>query len=219
MTDQTPEPCDILIEAGFVVPVEPHGVVLEDHAVAVRDGAILAVLPAADARARYAPAETVSRPDGALIPGLVNAHTHNPMTLLRGVADDLPLKVWLQQHIWPIEGAVISPGFVADGVTLAIAELLRGGVTCVNENYFFPDVQAATYRNHGFRPRMSLPVLGFPTAWANADDEYFDKPGEVHDQWRDDPLVATAFAPHAPYTVNDANFERVRMLADQLDLP
>jgi 5-methylthioadenosine/S-adenosylhomocysteine deaminase len=221
MTDDanTPESCDLLIEAGFVVPVEPHGVVLEDHAVAVQGGRIVALLPTAEARRRFAAAETVSRPDAALVPGLVNAHTHNPMTLLRGVADDLPLKVWLQQHIWPIEGAVISPGFVEDGVTLAIAELLRGGVTCVNENYFFPDVQAATYRRHGFRARIGLPVIDFPTAWASSDDEYFDKAGAVHDQWRDDALVATAFAPHAPYTVNDANFERIRMLADQLDLP
>ncbi len=219
MSDRIPDACDLLIEAGFVVPVVPHGVVLEDHAVAITGGRIVALLPVADARERFVPRETVSRPDAALIPGLVNAHTHNPMTLLRGVADDLPLKVWLQEHIWPIEGAVIGPDFVADGITLAIAEMLRGGTTCVNENYFFPDVQAATYRHHGFRARVGLPVIDFPTAWASSDDEYFDKAGEVHDQWRDDALIATAFAPHAPYTVNDANFERVRMLSDQLDVP
>lgn len=219
MNDRTPDACDLLIEAGFVVPVVPHGVVLEGHAVAVTGGRIVAVLPVAEARQRFLPRETVSRPDAALIPGLVNAHTHNPMTLLRGVADDLPLKVWLQEHIWPIEGAVIGPDFVADGITLAIAEMLRGGTTCVNENYFFPDVQAATYKRHGFRARVGLPVIDFPTAWASSDDEYFDKAGEVHDQWRDDALIATAFAPHAPYTVNDANFERVRMLSDQLDVP
>ena len=214
-----PEACDLLIEAGFVVPVQPHGVVLEDHAVAVSGGAILAVLPTAQARERYAAKQVVSRPDAVLVPGLVNAQCHNPMTLLRGIADDLPLKVWLQQHIWPIEGAVIGPEFVADGISLAIAEMLRGGTTCANENYFFPDVQAATYKRHGFRARVGLPVIDFPTAWASSDDEYFDKAGEVHDQWRNDPLVATAFAPHAPYTVNDANFERIRMLADQLDVP
>lgn len=214
-----PEACDLLIEAGFVVPVQPHGVVLEEHAVAVSGGAILAVLPTAQARERYAAKQVVSRPDAVLLPGLVNAHCHNPMTLLRGIADDLPLKVWLQQHIWPIEGAVIGPEFVADGISLAIAEMLRGGTTCANENYFFPDVQAATYKRHGFRARVGLPVIDFPTAWASSDDEYFDKAGEVHDQWRNDPLVATAFAPHAPYTVNDANFERIRMLADQLDVP
>lgn len=218
-TDTIPDSCDLLIEAGFVIPVEPHGIVLEDHAVAVQGSTIVAILPTPQARQRFEPAETVSRPQAALVPGLVNAHAHNPMTLLRGIADDLPLKVWLQQHIWPIEGAVMGPDYVGDGVTLAIAEMLRGGTTCVNENYFFPDVQAATYKRHGFRARVGLPVIDFPSAWAKSDDEYFDRAGEVHDQWRGDPLVATAFAPHAPYTVDDANFERVRMLADQLDVP
>ncbi|QWP75952.1 TRZ/ATZ family hydrolase [Lysobacter sp. K5869] len=214
-----PVPCDLSIEAGWVVPVEPHAVVLENHAVIVSKGAIADVLPIAQARQRYAPAQTVSRPESALIPGLVNAHTHNPMTLLRGVADDLPLMEWLQGHIWPVEAAVIGPQFVEDGITLAVAEMLRGGTTCANENYFFPDVQAAVYKRHGFRARVGLPVIDFPTAWAKTSDEYFDRAGEVHDLWRDDALVATAFAPHAPYTVNDANFERIRMLADQLDLP
>jgi 5-methylthioadenosine/S-adenosylhomocysteine deaminase len=154
-----------------------------------------------------------------LIPGLVNAHVHNPMTLLRGVADDLPLMQWLQGHIWPLEAQLIAPDFVADGITLAIAEMLRGGTTCCNENYFFPDVQAATYSRHGFRARIGLPIIDFPSAWARTDDEYFDRAIEVHDQWRKDPLVACAFAPHAPYTVSDASFERIRMLSDQLDIP
>lgn len=219
MQDAPVQSIDLLIEAGHVVPVEPHGVVLEDHAVAVHAGQVVAVLPRDQARARFAAARTISRPDGALIPGLVNAHTHNPMTLLRGVADDLPLMVWLQQHIWPVEAAVIGPDFVADGVSLAIAEMLRGGTTCVNENYFFPDVQAATYKRHGFRARVGLPVIDFPTAWASSDDEYFDKAAEVHDQWRGDGLISTAFAPHAPYSVKDASFARIRMLADQLDVP
>src|SRR5690554_5937541 len=219
MTQAPPEAVDLLVEAGHVVPVEPHGVVLEDHAVAVRDGVVVAVLPAAEARARFAPVETVSRPEGVLIPGLVNAHTHNPMTLMRGVADDLPLMVWLNQHIWPIEAAVIGPGFVADGVALSIAEMLRGGTTCANENYFFPDVQTATYKQHGFRARVGLPVIDFATAWPSSDDEYFDKAREVHDQWKGEALIGTAFVPHAPYTVKDSSSERIRMLADQLDVP
>jgi len=218
-TPLPPQSCDLLIEAGWVVPVVPHGVVLENHAVVVTAGAIVAVLPTAEARLLFSAKESVSRPDAALIPGLVNAHTHNPMTLLRGIADDLPLMDWLQGHIWPVEGAVLGPEFVADGVSLAIAEMLRGGTTCANENYFFPDVQAAVYKRHGFRARVGLPVIDFPTAWASSSDEYFDRAIEVHDQWRDDALVATAFVPHAPYTVSDANFERIRMLADQLDLP
>ena len=213
-----PQACDLLIEAGWVVPVQPHGVVLEDHAVAVSAGVIVAVLPRAEARARFQAAEVVSRPGSVLVPGLVNAHCHNPMTLLRGVADDLPLMTWLQQHIWPIEGQVIGPGFVADGIELAVAEMLRGGTTSCAENYFFPDVQAATYSRLGFRALVGLPVIDFPTAWARTQDEYFEKGLEVHDNWRRNPLVSTCFVPHAPYTVNDAAFERIRMLSDQLDL-
>ncbi len=214
-----PESCDLLIEAGWVIPVEPHALVLADHAVAVRNGEIVAVLPIAQAREQFAAAQTISRPKSILMPGLVNAHVHNPMTLLRGVADDLPLMEWLTKHIWPIESAVVGPEFVADGITLAIAEMLRGGTTCCNENYFFPDVAAATYRAHGFRALVGLPVIDFPTVWAKTQDEYFDRAGEVHDLYRRDPLVRTAFAPHAPYTVCDASFERIRLLSDQLDIP
>ncbi len=212
-------PIDTLIHARWVVPVEPHGVVLEHHAVAVRGGLIVAVLPSAEADARYAAAERVEAPASVLLPGLVNAHTHNPMTLMRGVADDLALMTWLQQHIWPIEGAVMGPAFVADGVELAVAEMLRGGTTCCSESYFFPDAQAATYKRLGFRAMVGLPVIDFPTPWAKSQDEYFDRALEVHDQWRGDALIGTTFAPHAPYTVNDAAFERIRMLSDQLDLP
>ncbi len=218
----TPEPCDLLIEAGWVVPMQalqPHDTVLHDHAVAIRGDSIVAVLPTAQARMRFKAAQTVSRPNAALIPGFVNAHVHNPMTLLRGVADDLPLMEWLQGHIWPLEAQLMAPDYIADGVTLAIAEMLRGGTTCCNENYFFPDVQAATYARHGFRALVGLPVIDFPTAWARSDDEYFDRACEVHDQWRGHAMIGCAFAPHAPYTVSDANFERIRMLSDQLDIP
>ncbi len=214
-----PQPIDLLITARWVVPVEPARVVWEDHAVAIDGGAIIDVLPRGDAESKYAPRERVDLPGHALIPGLVNAHTHNPMTLLRGLADDLPLMTWLSDHIWPVEARVIGPEFVRDGVELAIAEMLRGGTTCCNENYFFPDVQAATYRAHGFRARVGLPIIEFPSAWAADRDEYFERALAVHDQYAGDALIATAFAPHAPYTVADASFERIRTLSDQLDLP
>lgn len=214
-----PQPIDLLITARWVVPVEPARVVWKDHAVAIDGGAIIEVLPRGDAESKYAPRERVDLPGHALIPGLVNAHTHNPMTLLRGLADDLPLMTWLSDHIWPVEARVIGPEFVRDGVELAIAEMLRGGTTCCNENYFFPDVQAATYRAHGFRARVGLPIIEFPSAWAADRDEYFERALAVHDQYAGDALIATAFAPHAPYTVADASFERIRTLSDQLDLP
>jgi len=141
------------------------------------------------------------------------------MTLMRGLADDLPLMTWLQQHIWPAEAKWMGPDYVRDGVELAIAEMLRGGTTCCNENYFFPDVIAATYRRHGFRAMVGLPVIEFPTAWAKSTEEYFDKALAVHDEFKGEALIGTSFAPHAPYTVSNTSFERLRMLSDQLDIP
>ncbi|UXI70034.1 TRZ/ATZ family hydrolase [Tahibacter amnicola] len=210
---------DTIIGARWVVPVEPHGVVLENHAVVIHKGQILALVPQAEAAAAYVAAQNVALDEHVLMPGLVNAHTHNPMTLMRGIADDLPLMTWLTQHIWPAEAKAISPEFVRDGVELAIAEMVRGGTTCCNENYFFPDVQAATYRRHGFRAMVGLPIIEFPSAWAKTSDEYFDKALGVHDEYRDTALLGTAFAPHAPYTVSNASFERTRLLSDQLDMP
>jgi 5-methylthioadenosine/S-adenosylhomocysteine deaminase len=219
MSQHAPQTVDLLIEARWVVPVEPHNVVLEEHAVAIDADRIVAILPIAEARQTYAPRERVELGEHVLIPGLINTHTHNPMTLMRGLADDLPLMVWLQQHIWPVEAKVIGPEFVRDGVELSVAEMIRGGTTCANENYFFPDAIGATYHKLGFRAVVGLPVIDFPTAWARTQDEYFERAAETHDQFRHDPLVRTAFAPHAPYTVSDESFERIRVLADQLDIP
>ncbi|WP_313919666.1 TRZ/ATZ family hydrolase [Tahibacter sp.] len=210
---------DLLIEARWVVPVEPHGIVLDDHAVVVDAGRIRELLPIPEARRKYSARETRVLDEHVLIPGLINAHTHNPMTLMRGIADDLPLMTWLTEHIWPAEARAMSAEFVHDGVELAIAEMLRGGTTCCNENYFLPDAQAATYRRYGFRALVGLPVIEFPSAWARTRDEYFDKALAVHDEFRGDDLIGTAFAPHAPYTVSNESFERVRMLSDQLDIP
>jgi 5-methylthioadenosine/S-adenosylhomocysteine deaminase len=214
-----PKMVDLQIEARWIIPIEPQGVVLEGHAVVVDADRIVAILPVAAAREQYDARERVELGEHALIPGLINAHTHNPMTLMRGLADDLPFMVWLKDHVWPAEARVMGPEFVRDGVELAIAEMIRGGTTCCNENYFFPDVQAATYRMHGFRARVGLPVIEFPTAWASSRDEYFDKALSVHDELRGQALIGTAFAPHAPYTVSDESFERIHLLSDQLDLP
>jgi 5-methylthioadenosine/S-adenosylhomocysteine deaminase len=215
----TPQSVDLLVTARWLVPVEPHGTVLEEHAVAVDAGRIVAVLPAADSAAKFVPRERVDLPHHALIPGLVNAHTHSPMTLMRGLADDMPLMTWLRGHIWPAEGAVMGAEFVRDGSELAIAEMLRGGTTTCNENYFFPDAFAQACRQSGFRARVGLPIVEFPSAWAADIDEYFDRALSVHDELKGDPLLACTFAPHAPYTVSDASFERIRTLSDQLDLP
>lgn len=211
--------CDLLIEASHVVPVVPHGVVLEDHTVAVQDGRIVAVLPSAEARARFAPAQVIHRPQHALLPGLVNLHCHAAMTVMRGLADDLPLMRWLQEHIWPTEAKFVGPELVQDGITLAAAEMLRGGVTTVNDMYFFPDVAAQAFARAGMRATVGLIVIEFPSAWAQSPAEYFDKALSVYSEFKDLPGIRFAFAPHAPYTVSDDSFERIRMLSDQLDLP
>lgn len=219
MMEPNPQPVDSLINARWVIPVEPDGVVLEHHGVAVRDGRIVDLLPAAEAARRYQPRERLDLDRHALIPGLINGHTHSAMSLFRGLADDLPLMEWLAGHIWPAEQAWVGRDFVRDGVGLALAEMIRGGTTCFNDMYFFPDQVARVAVEAGIRTVQGLIVVDFPTPWAKDADEYFRKGEAVHDEFRSEPLVDTAFAPHAPYTVADAALERVAMLAEELDIP
>jgi 5-methylthioadenosine/S-adenosylhomocysteine deaminase len=210
---------DKLIHARWVVPVEPMNTVLENHTVVIEAGRIAALLPTADARRDYQAATVVELPEHVLIPGLINTHTHAAMSLMRGLADDLPLMTWLQDHIWPAEGLFVSPEFVRDGTQFAMAEMLRGGVTCFQDMYFFPDEVARAAVQAGMRAVAGLIVIDFPTAWAQNADEYLHKGMALHDQLRGNPLVTTAFAPHAPYTVSDKPLEQVAMYAEELDIP
>jgi 5-methylthioadenosine/S-adenosylhomocysteine deaminase len=210
---------DTLIHARWIIPVEPHNTVLDHHAVAVHEGRILELLPSLEANEKYQ-AETEHRLDAhVLIPGLVNAHTHAAMSLFRGLADDLPLMEWLQNHIWPAEARWVSPEFVADGARLAVAEMLRGGTTCFSDMYFFPDETARVADNAGIRAVVGLIVIDFPTVWAANADEYLHKGIAVHDHYRNNPLITTAFAPHAPYTVSDGPLQRIVTYAEELDIP
>ncbi len=209
----------ILINARWVVPVEPAGVALERHAVAVHDGRIEAVLPIAEAAQRFSDYARVDLPGHALIPGLVNAHTHAAMTLMRGVADDLPLMRWLQEHVWPIETKHVSAQFVKDGTLLACAEMLRGGVTCMNDMYFFPEAALEAALEAGMRAALGLIVIEFPSAYAADPEQYLAKGLALRDQWREHPQLSFCLAPHAPYTVSDATFRKVAQLAAELDLP
>jgi len=213
MTDQ------ILINARWVVPVEPAGVALERHAVAVRDGRIEAVLPMAQAAQRFAGYARVELPGHALIPGLVNAHTHAAMALMRGIADDLPLMRWLQEHVWPVEAKHVGAQFVKDGTLLACAEMLRGGVTCMNDMYFFPEAALEAALAAGMRAALGLIVIEFPSAYAADPEQYLAKGLALRDEWREHPLASFCLAPHAPYTVSDATFRKVAQLAAELELP
>src|SRR5690625_396095 len=210
---------DTIIHPRWLVPVQPAGEVLEEHALAIHQGRIAGVLPRAEAATAWEAGETLELPDHALLPGLINAHTHSAMSLMRGLADDLPLMTWLEEHIWPVESQFVSPRFVEDGTRLAIAEMLRGGTTCFQDMYFFPDVTARIAAESGIRACIGLILLDSPTQWAANATEYLDKGRAVHDDYRNHPLISTAFAPHAPYTVSDEPLKRMRTIADELGVP
>lgn len=202
-----------------MVPVEPAGAVLEHHAVAVRDGVIEALLPAAAAAGRFPGYETLDLPGHALIPGLVNAHTHAAMSLMRGLADDLPLMRWLEEHVWPAEARHVSPQFVRDGTLLACAEMIRGGITCFNDMYFFPEAALETALAVGMRSAQGIIVIEFPSAYASDAADYLRKGLALRDRYGEEPLASFCLAPHAPYTVSDATFRQVATLAAELDVP
>ncbi len=212
-------PVDLQIKARWVIPVKPAGVTFDHHSVVVDKGTIVDVLPTRDADRAYS-ARTVEELDRqVLIPGFVNAHTHAAMTLFRGFADDMPLQKWLSEYIWPAEERWVSREFVRAGTELAIAEMIRGGTTCFNDMYFFPDIVAEVATRAGIRASVGLILIDFPTAWAESPAQYLEKGLKVHDDVKNRELLTTVFAPHAPYTVSDAPLTKLRVLADELDIP
>jgi 5-methylthioadenosine/S-adenosylhomocysteine deaminase len=211
------ENVDQIIRARWVLPVNPHDTVLEHHAVALRDGRIVAVVPADRlAGAFRAPLET-ALDDHLLMPGLVNTHGHAAMTLLRGLADDHMLMDWLRDHIWPAEARWVGEDFVRTGTRLAIAEMLASGTTCASDMYFFPDVAAETVVEAGFRAQIAFPIFELPSAWGGNADEYLAKGLQVRDDYRSCPRLSFAFGPHAPYTTSNQTLARVATLAAELD--
>ena len=210
---------DLLISARWVIPIRPANTVLEHYSLAITGDRITALLPTAEALQQFQPRQHVELRDHVLMPGLINMHGHAAMTLFRGLADDLPLMTWLQEHIWPAEARWVNDEFAEDGVTLAIAEMLLGGTTCFSDMYFFPDATARIASKYQMRTQICFPVLDFPTNWARDAADYIHKGLKLHDTYRDSQYVFTAFGPHAPYTVSDGPIKEVVTLAAQLDIP
>jgi len=208
-----------VVEAGWGIPVEPAAVVLRDHAVVLGAERIQEILPSRQARLRYPDARRVDLPGHALIPGLINLHTHAAMALMRGLGDDLGLMEWLNRHIWPVETRLASPEFVHDGTLLACAEMLRGGVTCFNDMYFFPEAAARAALVAGMRAALGIIIIDFRSLYAADAPDYLSKGLGTRDALKQEPLLSFCLAPHAPFTVSDAVFERVAVYADELDLP
>ena len=209
---------DLIIEARWLCPVIPSNTLLEQQAVVIQSGKITEICSIALANEKYQTVETVQLNEHILIPGLINLHTHAAMSLMRGLADDLSLMPWLEQHIWPAEAKLVSPSFVHDGTLLACAEMLSGGITTFNDMYFYPESAAAASIKAGMRANFGLVVLEFTTQYANDADDYIDKGTAAKDNLRDEPLISFSFAPHAPYTVSDATFTRIITLAEQVNI-
>jgi len=209
---------DLVIVARWVLPVIPKNTVLEHQAVVVHQGVVIEICPASIVSERFVANETVHLDEHVLMPGLINLHTHAAMSLMRGLADDVPLMPWLEKHIWPAEQRFVSPPFVYDGTLLACAEMLSGGITTFNDMYFFPEasIQAAT--QIGMRAHIGLVVLEFATNYANDAGMYLEKGTAVRDAYKTQPRITFSFAPHAPYTVSDATLSTIGTLAEQLDL-
>ncbi len=208
---------DSILQARWIIPVEPKFTILEQHSLAINQGKIIDLAPNERIMAKYTTDNIEILDQHALLPGFINAHTHSPMTLMRGIADDLPLMDWLQNHIWPLEQKWMSENFVRDGSDLAIAEMIRSGTTCFNDMYFYPEITAQQAIQHGIRASVGLILIDFATVWAEHADEYIEKGLTIHDQLRHEPLISTPFAPHAPYTVSDQPLVKIRTLANELE--
>ena len=208
-----------LIHAGHIVPVRPADVVYEGHCVAIDGGVIEGMLPFADAVARWPQAEVIELPGHVLIPGLINTHTHTPMSLLRGLADDLELHVWLKDYIWPAEQEFVGPEFVEDGTLLAVTEMIRAGITCFNDMYFFPETTIDVCQDIGMRASIGIPIIEMETAWATDVDSYIEKGLRLHQKWKQEPLVSFTLSPHAPYTVSDEILTRIASLSSEQGFP
>lgn len=209
-------PLDLLLLPTWLVPVEPAGVVLRDHGLGIRDGQIALIAPRAEAL-RHPVKEVRELPQCLLAPGLINAHGHAAMSLLRGIADDLPLMTWLHEHIWPAEGKWVDEDFVRDGTDLAIAEQIKGGISCFSDMYFYPQTAAERVHNAGMRAQITVPVLDFPVPGALNAAEALRTGLQLFDDLKQHPRIRIAFGPHAPYTVSDDKLEQIRVLADELD--
>lgn len=216
--NQAPTEVDLIIEARWLATAVKNAPLLEHYSVIVQNDAIVDLLSTALARSQYTSADTVSLDEHILIPGLINLHTHAAMNLMRGIADDLPLMQWLNEHIWPAERAVVSSDYVRDASLHACAEMLSGGTTCFNDMYFFPQATAAAINQAGMRANLGLFVSEFANSYANDADDYLQKGFESHDSWRGNSMISSSIAPHAPYTVSNRSFEKIITYAEQLSI-
>ncbi len=210
---------DILFTNAIVLTMDPKLNQYDPGAVAIRGDSILAVGPEAEIRKEYSAKEIIDCGNKVLMPGLVNAHTHVPMTLLRGLADDLRLDVWLMGYMLPVEREFVSPEFVRLGTQLACAEQIRSGVTTFNDMYYFEDHIAQATAEAGLRAVCGQTVMKYPAPDAPAFEDSLAMAREFIKSWKDHPLIVPAVAPHAPYSCTPEILRATADLAKEFDVP
>lgn len=210
---------DLLIYARWCLPMTAEQTIYENYAIAVHEGIIVALLPQAEASQQFTATQIHELTDHIVMPGLINNHGHSAMTLFRGLADDLPLMRWLNDHIWPAEQKFVGDAFVEAGSALAIAEMIRGGTTTFSDMYFYPEATARVVDRSGIRASLGMVVIDFPTSWASDVNEYLHKGQALHDKYRHHPRITSTYAPHAPYTVSNKTLEQIIVNAEELDVP
>jgi 5-methylthioadenosine/S-adenosylhomocysteine deaminase len=207
---------DLIIHAKWIIPVIPKHTVLTDCALVINDHRIIAIKPSKNISNIYSAKEQQHLNQHVVMPGLINAHGHAAMSLLRGYADDLALDTWLNDHIWPAEAKHVSAEFAREGVELAIVEMIRSGTTCFSDMYFFPEETAAVAHSSGMRCQITFPIFDFPCAWGDGPDDYISKGLILRDDYRNHDRIKVIFGPHAPYTVGDDTFARLASLAPEI---
>ncbi len=206
-----------ILSARWVIPVEPRHTILEHHSVVIEGEKIVDVLPTIIARQQYPESPETKLDDHLLIPGLVNLHTHAAMALMRGLADDLPLMAWLNDHIWPVESRHLSENYVHDGTEVACAEMIRSGTTCFADMYFYQDIAAQVVREAGMRAALGGAVLEFPTPYAADADAYIARGLASRDIFAADAKLKLMLTPHSPYAVSDATFQKLVTISNEMD--
>lgn len=213
------EPVDWLCTARYVITMDPARRVIENGAVAIQGDRIAAVGTRAELEKQYHPAHRLDRPDALIAPGLINTHTHAPMSLLRGVADDLRLQDWLEKFIFPAEARNVTADFVRWGTRLACLEMLLSGTTTYTDMYYFEDVIADETRRAGMRGVLGETIIGFPVPDAKTPSDALALTARYIERFRNDPLIVPAVAPHALYTNSEQTLRAARALADRYAVP
>lgn len=212
-------PADWVVSARYVVTMDGQRRVIENGAIAIRGERIISVGPRAEIDRQHQPKHRLDVPDGIVTPGLINTHTHAPMSLFRGIADDLKLQDWLEKYIFPAEAKNVNPEFVRWGTRLACAEMLLSGTTTYADMYYFEETIAEATKECGMRAVLGQTVIGFPTPDAKTSEEALARSESFLKRFGRDPLIVPAVAPHAPYTVSASLMQACRALANKYDAP